>query len=119
MLALSSVSLLRLLAFVSVIFFGLADFVCFVIVVARSTHVLPSLLTAPAGLADWRAAQECHIDLRKMALFAGVVLVHTEAVGLDTSKRLVHCKDGRPPIPYDVLSIDIGSTPKFVQARVR
>lgn len=62
--------------------------------------------------------QECHIDLRKMARFAGVVLVHTEAVGLDTDKRLIHCKDGRPPIPYDVLSIDIGSTPKFVEARV-
>lgn len=53
-----------------------------------------------------------------MARFAGVVLVHTEAIGLDTDKRLIHCKDGRPPIPYDVLSIDIGSTPKFVEARV-
>lgn len=63
--------------------------------------------------------QECHIDLRKMARFAGVVLVHTEAVGLDTGRRLIRCKDGRPPIPYDVLSIDIGSTPKFVEARVR
>lgn len=61
--------------------------------------------------------QECHIDLRKMARFADVGLVHTEAVGLDTNKRLIHCKDGRPPIRYDVLSIDIGSTPKFVESR--
>ncbi|CAN0545490.1 unnamed protein product, partial [Ectocarpus sp. 12 AP-2014] len=36
---------------------------------------------------------------------------------LDTNKRLIHCKDGRPPIRYDVLSIDIGSTPKFVESR--
>lgn len=54
-----------------------------------------------------------------MARFAGVVLVHAEAVGLDVEKRLVHIKDGRPPIRYDVLSIDIGSTPKFVESKAR
>eukprot|EP00903_Cladosiphon_okamuranus_P015210 g14058.t1 len=70
----------------------------------------------PGHIAGHYSKEACHIDLRKMARFAGVVLVHTEAVGLDTDKRLVHCKDGRPPIPYDVLSIDIGSTPKFVEA---
>lgn len=63
--------------------------------------------------------QECHIDLQKMARFAGVDLVHTEAVGVDVEKRVIRCKDGRPPIRYDVLSIDIGSTPKFVEAQVR
>ncbi|CAN0544970.1 unnamed protein product, partial [Laminaria digitata] len=52
-----------------------------------------------------------------MARFAGVGLVHAEAVGLDVVKRLVHIKDGRPPIRYDVLSIDIGSTPKFVESK--
>lgn len=53
-----------------------------------------------------------------MARFAGVGLVHTEAVGIDVKNRLVHCKDGRPPVRYDVLSIDIGSTPKFVESQV-
>lgn len=57
--------------------------------------------------------------MQKMARFAGVGLVHAEAVGLDLSKRLIHIKDGRPPIRYDVLSIDIGSTPKFVESKVR
>lgn len=53
-----------------------------------------------------------------MARFAQAALVHTEAVGIDVEKKIVHCKDGRPPIRYDVLSIDIGSTPKFVEAQV-
>ncbi|CAM9646566.1 unnamed protein product, partial [Hapterophycus canaliculatus] len=67
----------------------------------------------PGHIAGHYTREECHIDLRNMARFAGVGLVHTEAVGLDTAKCLVHCKDGRPPIRYDVLSINIGSTPKF------
>lgn len=70
------------------------------------------------NLPTFMPPQECHIDLQKMARFAGVDLVHTEAVGIDLRKRLIHCKDGRPPIRYDVLSIDIGSTPKFVQSKV-
>lgn len=53
-----------------------------------------------------------------MARFAQAALVHTEAVGIDLEKKLIYCKDGRPPVRYDVLSIDIGSTPKFVEAQV-
>lgn len=44
--------------------------------------------------------------------------MHTEAIGIDVEKRVIHCKDGRPPVRYDVLSIDIGSTPKFVESQV-
>lgn len=71
----------------------------------------------PGHIAGHYTREECHIDLQNMARFAGVVLVHAEAVGLDVEKRLVHIKDGRPPIRYDVLSIDIGSTPKFVESK--
>lgn len=73
----------------------------------------------PGHIAGHYTKEECHIDLRKMARFSSVNLIHTEAVGLETEKRLVHCKDGRPPIRYDVLSIDIGSTPKFVESQAR
>ena len=43
--------------------------------------------------------------------FAGVRLIHAEVSGLDVFKKVVQCKDGRPPIRYDVLSLDIGIAP--------
>uniref|UniRef100_A0A7S2I9W4 Selenide, water dikinase n=1 Tax=Haptolina brevifila TaxID=156173 RepID=A0A7S2I9W4_9EUKA len=63
-----------------------------------------------AGAYTWR---ECHIDLAKLAAFSGARLVHAEACGLDLKEKRVLLK-GRPPIAYDVLSIDIGSAPKPV-----
>src|SRR5207245_6318463 len=55
---------------------------------------------------------ECHIDLRRLARFAGARLIHDEAVGLDRSARHVLCR-GHPPIRYDLVSLDIGSTPRL------
>ena len=66
-----------------------------------------------AGAYTWR---ECHIDLACLAAFANARLVHAEACGIDTAAKKVMLK-GRPPISYDVLSIDIGSAPKPVEVR--
>ena len=45
------------------------------------------------------------------ARFANARLYHSEVTGLDLSaQRTVLCSN-RPPVPYDVLSINIGSTP--------
>src|SRR5437764_5718240 len=55
---------------------------------------------------------ECHIDLRRLARFAGARLIHDEAVGLDRNARQVLCR-GHPPIRYDLVSLDIGSTPRL------
>src|SRR5262249_27227909 len=53
----------------------------------------------------------CHIDLVPLAAFAGARLVHAEAIGIDrTLKRVLFA--GRPPLAYDILSLDIGSRPK-------
>ncbi|CAM9446539.1 unnamed protein product [Discosporangium mesarthrocarpum] len=71
----------------------------------------------PGHIAGHYTKEECHIDLQKMASFAGANLVHAEAVGIDCEERLVRCNDGRPPIRFDVLSVDIGSTPKFVRSQ--
>ena len=66
----------------------------------------------PGFVAGHYTREECHVDLAMLCSFSGVNLIHAEACGLDTQKRLVHCKDGRPPIRYDVLSIDVGIAPK-------
>ena len=78
-------------------------------VVARDIHtpysgMLPGLI---AGHYDF---DDVHIDLGPLAQFAGARLYHDSAVGLDLDRRLVLCRD-RPPVPYDVASIDIGVTP--------
>ncbi|MGD1900118.1 MAG: selenide, water dikinase SelD [Phormidesmis sp.] len=60
-----------------------------------------------SGLYDFDTA---HIDLRPLTRFANCQLIMDQMVGLDPEKRRVICRD-HPPIAYDTLSIDIGSTP--------
>ena len=68
----------------------------------------------PGHVAGHYTADECHIDLAPLARFAKAVLVHAPVVGLDRERNLVLLGDGRPPLPYDVLSINIGSSPKML-----
>jgi len=53
---------------------------------------------------------EAHIDLRRLARFAQARLYHAAAEKLDLDQGLVRLA-GRPPVPFDLLSIDVGSTP--------
>ena len=64
----------------------------------------------PGYVAGLYGFEACHIDLVRLARFAGARLIHAEAIGLDRSERLVLCRD-HPPIRYDILSLDIGATP--------
>lgn len=64
----------------------------------------------PGYIAGRYTHDECHIDLYRLCVAANVRLYVDEAVGLDTATRQLHCRS-RPTVPYDVLSIDIGSTP--------
>jgi len=65
----------------------------------------------PGYVAGHYRFDECHIDLVRLARFAGARLIHDEAVGLDSTRREVLCRD-HPPIRYDVVSLDIGITPR-------
>jgi selenide,water dikinase len=64
----------------------------------------------PGHVAGFYSHEECHIDLRSLAQFAGAQLYLDRAVGLDLPNRQVMCAN-RPPVAFDVVSIDIGSTP--------
>ena len=64
----------------------------------------------PGLVAGHYTHDEVHIDLGPLSRFANARFYHDEVVGLDVDARVLLMRD-RPPVPYDVLSIDIGSTP--------
>src|SRR5271163_2467564 len=66
----------------------------------------------PGYVAGLYRFEECHIDLVRLARFAGARLIHDEAVGLDRAAHRVVCRN-HPPIRYDLVSLDIGSTPRL------
>ena len=65
----------------------------------------------PGYVAGHYCFEECHIDLGRLARFAGARLIRDEAIGLDRAGHFVLCR-AHPPIRYDLLSIDIGSAPR-------
>ncbi|WP_293144383.1 FAD-dependent oxidoreductase [Microcoleus sp. bin48.metabat.b7b8b9.023] len=67
----------------------------------------------PGHVAGFYDYDECHIDLRSLAEFAGCQILVDRAIAIDFNKNLVICQT-RPPINFDVLSVDIGSTPATI-----
>src|SRR5437762_6461528 len=77
--------------------------------ISREVHtpysgMLPGLIAGHYGFDD------AHIDTGPLARFAGVRLYQDEVIDLDLDGRRVICRS-RPPVPYDLLSLNIGSTP--------
>ena len=66
--------------------------------------MLPGLIRG-----DW-AFDDAHIDLAPIASAAGARLILGEATDIDLATRVVTVT-GRPPVPFDLLSIDVGGTP--------
>lgn len=67
----------------------------------------------PGYVSGFYTYDDCHIDLARLAHFANARFIHAEARSIDTAARQILLKDpSRPPIDYDVLSINTGITPK-------
>lgn len=79
-----------------------------VTLVSRETET-PYSGMLPGCIAGFYAPEECQIDLWRLADFAGARLIPAAACGLDLRTRRLSL-EGRPSLPFDVLSLDIGST---------
>ena len=79
--------------------------------VGRDVHT-PYSGMLPGFVAGHYGYDDCHIDLRPLAQFAGARLFHGEVEGLDLDARRIHVTD-RPPLPFDLLSINTGSRPRM------
>jgi selenide,water dikinase len=66
----------------------------------------------PGVIAGLYGVDAAHIDLERLTAVTGARLVQARAVGLDRSNRCVLCADDTS-IPYDIASLDIGSTPSL------
>jgi selenide,water dikinase len=83
----------------------------------RITLVSPASHTPYSGMLPGLVAghysfEQTHIDLARLCQWAGVRFIAAAVTGVDPVKQSISL-NGRPPINYDVLSIDIGSQPEL------
>ncbi|WP_394151782.1 selenide, water dikinase SelD [Loktanella salsilacus] len=63
----------------------------------------------PGFVAGHYSREELDIDLVKLARFAGARLVNGAVSAIDTTQKTITVP-GRPPIAYDIVSVDVGIT---------
>ena len=68
----------------------------------------------PGHVAGHYGRRELDIDLTRLARFAGARLILGKAEALDPVRRVISVS-GRPDLPYDIASIDIGITSQLAE----
>jgi len=69
----------------------------------------------PGYIAGHYRHEEAHIDLLPLARHAGARVIHDEIVGIDAGSSRVRFAS-RPPLDYDLASVNIGSRPMLPRA---
>lgn len=64
----------------------------------------------PGHVAGIYSHEESHIDLRRLAEFAGARFIQAKVAGVDLKNQTLNLV-GRPSIRYDILSVNTGSEP--------
>ncbi|MFT5218212.1 MAG: selenide,water dikinase [Gammaproteobacteria bacterium] len=77
--------------------------------ITRDLHT-PYSGMLPGYIAGHYQFDEAHIDLRPLAALAGARIIHQSVLSINADQKQV-ILEGRPAIDYDLLSINIGSTP--------
>ena len=92
------------------------------VTVVSNTRHTPYSGMLPGYLAGHYTYADIHLDVGRLARLAGARLVHAAACGVtynnasaSTGGGTIALSDGRPPLRYDCLSIDIGSAPSAIQ----
>ncbi|MFB2970855.1 FAD-dependent oxidoreductase [Aerosakkonema sp. BLCC-F183] len=67
----------------------------------------------PGHVAGFYTHAECFIDLRSLTKFARAEFICDRAINLDLKNNQVICANSQP-VSFDLLSIDIGSTPATI-----
>jgi pyridine nucleotide-disulfide oxidoreductase family protein len=67
----------------------------------------------PGHIAGFYTHQQCHINLQHLANIAQADFYIDRVINLDLERNQVICAN-HPPIDFDILSIDIGSTPNMI-----
>ena len=81
--------------------------------VCTDTHT-PYSGMLPGYIAGHYSYDDVHIDLGRLCAFAGARLYRDEVIGIDRAAGKVLCRN-RPPVAFDFLSVNIGSTPQMRQ----
>jgi selenide, water dikinase len=79
--------------------------------VSLDTHT-PYSGMLPGLVAGNYTFEEAHIDLARLCQWAGARFIAAEVIGIDTITRRLSLS-GRPPLCYDIVSIDVGSQPEL------
>ncbi len=91
---------------------GMQSAVNFDITLISTNSIVPYSGMLPGYIAGSYTKEECLIDLRHICNFAGAVFVQSNVTGLDLKNKNV-LLENRPPIPYDILSLNVGIVPNL------